>query len=184
MNLHCARRYEARGMYKGVHTPLDFESLFPSLLWSALFFKASSDAPSLYISSITHIVITNPLRLIMASTQMMHSGPQLSQAHSSTPPDSPSLPPGSQAFTVNDVHKFIEMVKATVAMQIAPTAQSPHSVTLEHIEQLFMKLIQSKDSAKASDGAEPGAKPRDAQPKGARASKLEFKTVNEMYVFS
>ncbi len=120
----------------------------------------------------------------MAPAEMMHSGPPLSQAHSSTPPDSPSLLPGSQVFTLNDVHQFIEMVKATVAMQIASTAHSPHSVTLEHLEQLFLKLVQSKDSAGASDGAKPDTKPGGDQPKGARASKLEFKTVNEVYVFN
>jgi hypothetical protein len=93
------------------------------------------------------------------------------------------------------------MVKAVVAMQIASTAPSLHCVysdpsvkslilqtpsppvTLEHLEQLFLKLIQSKDSAEASDGAKSVAKPRD-QPKIARASKLEFKTVNEVYVFN
>ena len=90
------------------------------------------------------------------------------------------------------------MVKAVVAMQIASTAPSLHCVcldpsvksptpsppvTLEHLEQLFLKVIQSKDSAEASDSAKSNAKPGD-QPKIARASKLEFKTVNEVYVFN
>jgi hypothetical protein len=56
-------------------------------------------------------------------------------------------------------------------------------VTLEHLKQLFLKVIQSKDLAKASDSAKSNAKPRD-QPKIAQASKLEFKTVNEVYVFN
>jgi hypothetical protein len=38
-------------------------------------------------------------------------------------------------------------------------------------------------STEASDGAKSDAKPGD-QPKIARASKLEFKTVNEVYVFN
>jgi hypothetical protein len=64
-------------------------------------------------------------------------------------------------------------------MQIASTAPSLHCVCLdplvkspilktpsllvmlEHLKQLFLKLIQSKDSAKASNGAKSDAKPKD-----------------------
>jgi hypothetical protein len=136
----------------------------------------------------------------MASTEMIQKVRPSSQALIGTPPDSPDLSQ-SLSFTLNDAHQFIDMVKAVVAMQIASTAPSPHCVcsdpsvkssilqtpsppvTLEHLEQLFLKVIQSKDSAEASDGAKSDAKPGD-QPKIARASKLEFKTVNEVYVFN
>jgi hypothetical protein len=57
------------------------------------------------------------------------------------------------------------------------------SVTLEHLKQLFLKLIQSKNSAEVSDSVKSNAKLRD-QSKIAQASKLEFKTVNEMYIFN
>jgi hypothetical protein len=61
-------------------------------------------------------------------------------------------------------------------MQIASTAPSLHCVcsdplvksltpsppvTLKHLKQLFLKLIQSKDLAKASNSAKSNAKPRD-----------------------
>jgi hypothetical protein len=94
------------------------------------------------------------------------------------------------------------MVKAIVAMQIAPTSYAQHCacsdpsvknsaiqssstpLTLEHLEQLFLKLIEatpkSPDSAKAPEAVKPEAGDDKAEP--ARASKLEFKTVNEMYV--
>jgi hypothetical protein len=131
---------------------------------------------------------------------MIQKGFLPSPARLSTPPNSLDLPQ-SLLFTLDDAHQFIDMVKAIVAMQVASTAPSPHCalsdpsvkspilqtpsppVTLEHLEQLFLKVIQSKDSAEASDGAKSDAKPGD-QPKIARASKLEFKTVNEVYVFN
>jgi len=130
----------------------------------------------------------------MASTEMIQKGRPSSQALIGTPPNSPDLSQ-SLSFTLNDAHQFIDMVKAVVAMQIAsshcvcsdPSVKSPilqtpsPPVTLEHLEQLFLKLIQSKDEA--SDDAKSDAKPGD-QPKIARASKLEFKTVNEVYVFN
>jgi hypothetical protein len=134
----------------------------------------------------------------MASTEMIQKGRPSSQALIGTPPNSPDLSQ-SLSFTLNDAHQFIDMVKAVVTIQIASTAPSPHCVcsdpsvkspilqtpsppvTLEHLEQLFLKLIQSKDEA--PDDAKSNAKPGD-QPKIARASKLEFKTVNEVYVFN
>ena len=91
------------------------------------------------------------------------------------------------------------MVKAIVAVQIPTT--TPHCccshtppesqtssppLTLEHLEQLFLKLIQTK-STPDSAGPPKAVKSNDledAEPKKeiARASKLEFKTVNEVYV--
>jgi hypothetical protein len=52
---------------------------------------------------------------------------------------------------------------------------------MEHLERLLVKLIEAKDS---SEDSKPDAKPSDAEAKIARASKLEFKTVNEVYVFN
>src|SRR5438270_5254708 len=65
-----------------------------------------------------------------------------------------------------------------------PTPQiSSTPLTVEHLEQLIEKLIQAKFKSpdSASDDAESDT-PGDAQPKVVRASKLEFKTVNEVYV--
>ena len=56
-------------------------------------------------------------------------------------------------------------------------------LTMEHLERLINKLIEAK-SKDPSDGTKPDTKSGDAQPKIARASKLEFKTVNEVYVFN
>jgi hypothetical protein len=134
----------------------------------------------------------------MASTEMIQKGRPSSQALIGTPPNSPDLSQ-SLSFTLNDAHQFIDMVKAVVAMQIASTTPSPHCVcsdpsvkspilqtssppvTLDHLEKLLLKLM-SKDSAGASD-TKPDDKSGDGH-KIARASKLEFKTVNEVYVFN
>jgi hypothetical protein len=112
----------------------------------------------------------------MASIEMIQKGRPSSQALIGTPPNSLDLSQ-SLSFTLDDAHQFIDIVKAVVAMQIASTAPSPHCVcldplvkssilhtplppvTLEHLEQLFLKLIQSKDEA--SDDAKSDAKPGD-----------------------
>jgi hypothetical protein len=57
-------------------------------------------------------------------------------------------------------------------------------VTSEHVQQ-FLDILKSFSTQQGpppkSPGAKPGA-PEGAQPKIAPASKLEFKTVNEVYV--
>ncbi len=59
-----------------------------------------------------------------------------------------------------------------------------HIVTSEHVQQ-FLDILKSFSTQQGpppkSPGAKPGA-PEGAQPKIAPASKLEFKTVNEVYV--
>jgi len=54
-------------------------------------------------------------------------------------------------------------------------------LTIEHFEKLVEKLIKAKSPDSASNKAKPSSL-RDAQPKETRASKLNFKTVNETYV--
>ena len=58
-----------------------------------------------------------------------------------------------------------------------PTFQaSPQPLTLENLEQLLLKLIDAKSKPpKVSEDAKPDA------PEAARASKLEHKTVTEVY---
>jgi hypothetical protein len=97
------------------------------------------------------------------------------------------------------------MLSALVAMQIASTTPAQHCpcshtplesptlqassslLTLEHLEQLFLRAIQatpkSLDSAEASEAGEPDAQ-EDSKAEVARASKLEFKTVNEVYILN
>jgi len=113
----------------------------------------------------------------------------------STPPDSPDLLQPSGPFTPNDVHQLIEIVKAVVAnptpyntnTHTPPEDPTSHKsstlLTIEHFEKLVEKLIEAKSSDSASDEAKPGSS-GNAQPKESRASKLNFKTVNEMYVFN
>jgi hypothetical protein len=89
------------------------------------------------------------------------------------------------------------MVKAIVAMQIASTpspkctcsdAPSGHAhprastqpLTFQDLEQLILKLTDAKTKPpKSSEGAK-----LDAHPEATRASKLEHKTVTEVYVSS
>jgi hypothetical protein len=91
---------------------------------------------------------------------------------------------------LNNVHQFIDMVKAVVAMEIASTPKCTCSHvppenptfqaqprTLENLEQLLLKLIDAKSKPpKAPESAKP-----DAHPEAARASKPEYKTVTEVY---
>jgi hypothetical protein len=96
---------------------------------------------------------------------------------------------------LSNAQEFIDMVKAIVAMEIAsnPTPKctcsdapsenahpqaSMQPLTSQDLEQLILKLIDAKSKPpKSSEGAKP-----DAYLEAARASKLEFKTVNEVYV--
>jgi hypothetical protein len=136
----------------------------------------------------------------MAPTEMTQNGPPLYQALG-TPPDSPSLSP-SHPFTLTDVQQFIDMVKAIVAMDNVPNGLNPHchcsktpfnspaiqtsspSVTREDLKQLLLEVIQGKSNLQDSVKVAKDDKLGDAEPKKeiARASKLEFKTVNEVYV--
>jgi hypothetical protein len=117
----------------------------------------------------------------MARTEMTQASPSVALAQQSTPPSSPSQPSSEQLVTLNNVHQFIDMVKAVVAMEIASTPENlalqAQPLTLENLEQLLLKLIDAKSKPpKAPEGAKP-----DAHPEAARASKPEYKTVTEVY---
>ena len=67
----------------------------------------------------------------------------------------------------------------------SPTIQVPSPpVTWEDLKQLLLEAIQGKSNPQSSAKAAKDDKPEGAKPKKriARASKLEFKTVNEVYV--
>jgi hypothetical protein len=116
---------------------------------------------------------------LLSDNGLNRDDPKVSPALITTPPNSPDLPQ-SLSFTMNDARQFIDMVKAIVTMQIAPSPHCARSVKspifktpsppLTSLEQL-LKLIQSKDSARASNGAKPDAKSGDARLKRARAKK-------------
>jgi hypothetical protein len=133
----------------------------------------------------------------MARTEMIQASPSVALAQQSTPPSSPSLPSSEQVITLSNAQEFIDMVKAIVAMQIAFTPSpkctcsdapsgnahpqaSTQPLTSQDLEQLILKLIDAKSKPpKSSECAKP-----DAHPEAARASKLEHKTVTEVYVSS
>jgi hypothetical protein len=119
----------------------------------------------------------------MAPKKKAQDRQSLSKAHSSTPPNSPSL---SDSVTSQDTEQALNphYLCSCQLLGNSATQSSSTSLTLEHLEQLFLKLIEatskSPDSAKAPEAVKPEDGDDKAEP--ARASKLEFKTVNEMYV--
>jgi len=128
----------------------------------------------------------------MAPKEMIKKGRQSSRAPLSTPPDSPEPP--SHSFTLDDAKEFFDLVKGVAAMHSIPNSVNPQvplnspapqtsspPVTWEDLKQLLLEAIQGRSNPQdlAIDD-----KPEDVKPKKeiARASKLEFKTVNEVYV--
>jgi hypothetical protein len=132
----------------------------------------------------------------MAPTEMMQTSSQMALAQPGTPPSSPNQ--SEHMVGWNNDHQFIDVLKAIVDMQIAsaPAPAPPpkwacsHTsaesqtvqtaqLTVDLLEQFISKLIDAKsNSPKPSKDATPG----DPQPEISRASKLEFKTVIEVYV--
>jgi hypothetical protein len=81
------------------------------------------------------------------------------------------------------------MVIAIAAMKVAPPnpLPSPEVSVIERLEQLISKIIEAKLSTSAGKSEDPKrVAPRDNKPEDvvAKASRLEFKTVNEIYVSS
>ena len=159
-----------------------------------------------YILSSTYIKASIIPTLTMAPTEMVQTGAPLTQARPSTPPSSPNAS-SEHVVTLSNAQQFhpilnldtdgvfdVEMVKAVVAMQTEsspaskctcsnalpenPTFQaSAQPLTLSNLEQLLLKLIEAKsEPPKVSEDAKP-----DAHPEVTRASKLEYKTVTEVY---
>jgi hypothetical protein len=136
----------------------------------------------------------------MASEEMIQESRPSSRAPLGTPPDSPSLLPSTH-FTSNNAQQFIDLVKAIVTMHTVPNSLSPRcqcsqtplnspalqtsspTVTLEDLKQLFLEVIQA--TSKPPKAVKLDAK-EDAQAETeiVQALKLEFKTVNEVYVSS
>jgi hypothetical protein len=119
----------------------------------------------------------------MASTEMVHHGPPLFQPESTTPPDSPRLLP---VIALSD-DQAMEMAIAIAAMKVAPPnpPPSPEASVIERLEQLISKIIEAKLSTSAGKSEVPKpVAPGDNKPEdvAAEASRLEFKTVDEMYV--
>jgi hypothetical protein len=124
----------------------------------------------------------------MAPTEMVHHGPTLFQPESTTPPDSPRLLP---VIALSD-DQAMEMEIVIAAMKVAPPNPPPSPEAslverLERLEQLMSKVIEAKLSTSTGESEDPvpvapgGNQPEDV---AAEASRLEFKTVDEMYVSS
>ncbi len=111
--------------------------------------------------------------------------PSLSKALLGTPPNSPG-PSSSESVTSQDAEQALNPDYPCSCQLLGNSAiqSSSTPLTLAHLEQLFLKLIEatskSPDSANASEAVKSEAGDDKAEP--ARASKLEFKMVNEMYV--
>jgi len=130
----------------------------------------------------------------MAPTEMIQTDPQITPAQQTTPPSSPNQ---SEHIAVwNNAHQFMDVLKAIVAVQIAsaPTSKctcshtsaesqtlqaSAQPLTVDHLEQLISKLIDAKSKP---PNPSKDAKSGGPQSEIARASKLEFKTVIEVYI--
>jgi hypothetical protein len=144
----------------------------------------SANDPFSYHSS---ILITAPI------IEMVHYGPPLSL------PDSPRPLP---VVTWSD-DQATEIVNTIAAIKMAPTTllshfsssetllgnppPSPEASVIEYLEQLISKIIKVKLSTSAGKSEDPNpVAPGDNKPEdvAAEASRLEFKTVNEMYVSS
>jgi len=115
----------------------------------------------------------------MAPTEIIQI--PLTAAQPTTPPSSPSLPSSEHIATLANA---VDIVKAVLPIQIA-SSPIQTSVMVEHLEQLISKIIEAKlpNSARKSEDAKPVAL-RDNQPTDvvAKVSRLEFKTVDELYV--
>jgi hypothetical protein len=107
----------------------------------------------------------------MPPTEMVHTGAPLTQAHPSTPPSSPN-DSSEHVVTLSSAQQFIEMVTAIVAMQMASSPASKCSCSHVPPEN---PTFQASPQPLTLEGAKPDA------PEAARASKLEYKTVTEVY---
>ena len=121
----------------------------------------------------------------MALNKKAQDGQSLSKAHPDTPPNSPG-PSSSDSVASQDAEEALNPDYPCSCQLLGnSTIQSSSTpLTLEYLQQLFLKLIEatskSPDLAKAPEALKSEAGDDKAEP--ARASKLEFKTVNEMYV--
>jgi hypothetical protein len=86
---------------------------------------------------------------------------------------------------LNNVQQFVDMVKAVVAIEIAsapPTNQSPlQVVTTEHVQQ-FLDILKSLGAQQVPHPPSAATDEVKLEEPPARASKLAFKTVNEVFV--
>ena len=136
----------------------------------------------------------------MAPIEMVQIGPSLPHPQPGTPPSSPNPSSSEHVVTLSNAQQLIDMVKAIVAMEIASTPaakctcfdtppestnfQSPTPpLTVKDLEQLFLRLLEVKSADASPEVANPPDAPGTTQTGEvvAEATKLEYKTVNEVY---
>jgi hypothetical protein len=138
------------------------------------------------------------------ASEKFEKGRPSSRTPPSTPPKSPDLS-SSQPFTLNDVHQLIDMVQTIMTMKAASSTPTPYCTrchtplddpnsqvssaapTHDALEQLSLRLIETMSKLPGSAEVTESVKfdaPGDDQlkPGIVRASKLEFRIVNEVYV--
>jgi hypothetical protein len=116
----------------------------------------------------------------MSLTEMIDTMASLSPQMPNPPPNSPGLSP------VVPNEDVMELASAIAAMKMAPTGNPPPSfevTVVKHLVQLISKIIEAKLLTGKSEHPKPIAS-GDNQPEevAAEASRLEFKTVDELYV--
>jgi len=118
----------------------------------------------------------------MAPTEMI----QTARAQPTTPPNSPN-PSSDPIVTLSNAQQFIDMVKAVVAMDIASTPPIiqplPQLVTIEYV-QPFLDILKSLGTKQETPPPPAAVAKVESEQLKARGSTLEFKKVNEVYVYA
>jgi len=118
----------------------------------------------------------------MAPTEMVQMSHPLPHAQPTTSLSSPNLSSSELIVTLNNA----QQCACSHTLAETPTI-SADPLTVEHLEQLILKHIEARhlNLAERSSGSA-NVESSDTQPEEvvAKASRLDFKTVDELYVFN
>ncbi|ELR02017.1 hypothetical protein VC83_01459 [Pseudogymnoascus destructans] len=125
---------------------------------------------SVYISHHAYQAGCQHSTLIMASTEMIQIGLSLASPRPATPPSSPTM-------SDEDASEILAAIK------MQPTSPDPHCHQSELLPfaQQFLDVLKSLNSMQSAPAVPAAADKVEAEDPPARASKLEFKTVNEVW---
>jgi hypothetical protein len=154
---------------------------------SQLFHQLLKHLTSVYLSSLPSAILLSSL-LTTVSTEMIQTGAQMASAKPSTPPSSPNLSSSvdmqmaSAAPPENPLEATSTDLCSLTPCHTPPTNESSSQVVTVQFAQQFLDVLKSLS---AKQGPPPPGKPSKAtgDVPSARASRLEFKTVHEVYVF-
>jgi hypothetical protein len=172
--------------------------------------KDLSEPSHSYILSSTFIKTSVISTLTMAPTEMVQYHPPMSRTVSSRPPDIPGLLPivtlnDEQAVVANGIAAM--KMAPTILSSYLPSSENPletpppsptapcsptpcQTCSKKSPSQVAMEFAQQLTEALKSTNTKQGPPPPPAKPSGefgepkAQASRLELKTVNEVYVFN